>query len=54
MTEPHPIRVIIVDDHAVVRSGLSAFMLAFDDLELVGEAASGEQGLDQGVVRDMG
>jgi len=31
------------DDHAVVRSGLSAFLLAFDDLELVGEAANGEE-----------
>jgi len=35
--------VLLVDDHAVVRSGLSAFLLAFDDLELVGEAASGEE-----------
>jgi two-component system, NarL family, response regulator LiaR len=37
------IRVMIVDDHAVVRSGLAAFLLAFDDLELVAEANSGEQ-----------
>ncbi|HEY44625.1 MAG TPA: response regulator transcription factor [Anaerolineae bacterium] len=36
------IRVLLVDDHRVVRSGLSAFLLAFDDLELVGEADSGE------------
>jgi NarL family two-component system response regulator LiaR len=43
MTEPDPIRVLLVDDHAVVRSGLSAFLLAFDDLDLVGEAASGEE-----------
>lgn len=43
MTETRPIRVLLVDDHAVVRSGLSAFLLAFDDLELVGEAASGEE-----------
>lgn len=42
MTEPTSIRVIIVDDHAVVRSGLSTFLSAFDDLDLVGEAASGE------------
>jgi len=35
------IRVMIVDDHAVVRSGLSAFLLAFDDLEYVGEATGG-------------
>jgi NarL family two-component system response regulator LiaR len=43
MTEPDPIRVLLVDDHAVVRSGLSAFLLAFDDLDLVGEASSGEE-----------
>lgn len=45
MTERTPIRVMLVDDHAVVRSGLSAFLLAFDDLELVGEADSGEKAL---------
>jgi NarL family two-component system response regulator LiaR len=33
---------LLVDDHAVVRSGLSAFLLVHDDLELVGEAAGGE------------
>lgn len=43
MTENKPIRVMIVDDHAVVRSGLGAFLMAFDDLELVAEASSGEQ-----------
>jgi len=41
--ETTPIRVLLVDDHAVVRSGLSAFLLAFDDLEQVGEAGSGEE-----------
>ncbi|MEM7344157.1 MAG: response regulator transcription factor [Chloroflexota bacterium] len=35
------IRVMLVDDHAVVRSGLSAFLLAYDDLELIGEAGDG-------------
>lgn len=35
------IRVMIVDDHAIVRSGLSAFLLAFHDLKLVGEASNG-------------
>lgn len=39
-TPSKPIRVMIVDDHAVVRSGLAAFLLAQDDLELVGEAAT--------------
>jgi NarL family two-component system response regulator LiaR len=37
------IRVLLVDDHAVVRSGLGAFLMAFDDLELVAEAGSGEE-----------
>ena len=43
MSESDPIRVLLVDDHAVVRSGLSAFLLAYDDLELVGQAGSGEE-----------
>lgn len=46
MTPSHDlIRVLLVDDHAVVRSGLSAFLLAFDDLELAGEAGSGEEAI---------
>lgn len=40
-----PIRVMIVDDHAVVRSGLAAFLLAYGDLELVAEADSGHTAL---------
>ena len=43
MNDEKPIRVMLVDDHAVVRSGLGAFLMAFDDLELVAEASSGEQ-----------
>lgn len=43
MAELNPIRVLIVDDHSVVRSGLKAFLLAFDDLELAGDAGSGEE-----------
>jgi len=45
MSNGDPIRVLIVDDHAVVRSGLAAFLLAYDDLELVGEAGSGAEAL---------
>jgi two-component system, NarL family, response regulator LiaR len=37
--------VLIVDDQPVVRSGLGAFLAAFADLELVGEAGNGEQAL---------
>ena len=41
------IRVMLVDDHAVVRSGLSAFLLAHDDLDLVGEASNGKQAVER-------
>jgi len=43
MNQEDVIRVLLVDDHAVVRSGLAAFLMAFDDLELVAEASSGEE-----------
>jgi NarL family two-component system response regulator LiaR len=35
------IRVLLVDDHNVVRSGLATFLKAYDDLELIGEARNG-------------
>ncbi len=35
------IRVVIADDHSMVRSGLRIFLMAFDDLNLVGEATNG-------------
>jgi NarL family two-component system response regulator LiaR len=38
-------RVLIVDDHAMVRSGLAAFLSVSDDCELVGEAENGTQAL---------
>ena len=37
-----PIRVMLVDDHTMVRRGLATFLKVFDDLELAGEAESGE------------
>ncbi|HEX3050819.1 MAG TPA: response regulator transcription factor [Aggregatilineaceae bacterium] len=39
----HPIRVMIVDDHDMVRSGLEAFLETCDDLTLVGQATNGEE-----------
>ena len=36
------IRVVIVDDHELVRSGLESTLLLFDDIELVAQAGSGE------------
>lgn len=43
MTPEKLIRVMIVDDHAVVRSGLTAFLSVFPDLVMVGEAGNGEE-----------
>jgi NarL family two-component system response regulator LiaR len=43
MMESAPIKVLLVDDHAVVRSGLGAVLLSYDDMTLVGEAGNGEE-----------
>ncbi|OEU88496.1 LuxR family transcriptional regulator [Streptomyces abyssalis] len=40
-----PIRVLIVDDHQVVRRGLRTFLEIQDDIEVVGEAADGHEGV---------
>lgn len=40
------VRIVIVDDHNVVRSGLGAFLQVFDDFELVGEASNGKEAVD--------
>ena len=37
-----PIRVLLADDHAVVREGLRTFLSLQDGIEVVGEAADGE------------
>ncbi|MBE2223526.1 MAG: response regulator transcription factor [Anaerolineae bacterium] len=47
MPNEKEIRVLIVDDHAVVRSGLAAFLTVFDDLLLVGEAGSGAEAIQK-------
>jgi NarL family two-component system response regulator LiaR len=46
VAEQEPIRVMIVDDHDMVRSGLAVFLEAFDDLELVAEAVDGAEAVD--------
>jgi len=45
MSDNGKIRVMIVDDHAVVRSGLATFLMTCDDIEMVGEASNGEKAL---------
>jgi two-component system, NarL family, response regulator LiaR len=47
MDADRAIKVMIVDDHAVVRSGLSTFLLAFDDLEHVGDATGGAEAVSK-------
>jgi NarL family two-component system response regulator LiaR len=41
MNASQTIRVMLVDDHNVVRSGLATFLRAYEDLQLVGEAKNG-------------
>ena len=42
-----PIRVLLVDDHAMVRRGMRDFLSLHDDLEIVGEAADGAAAIEQ-------
>jgi len=42
-----PIRVFLVDDHRVVRSGVSAYLEQVEDIEVIGEAGDGQQALDR-------
>ena len=44
---PGPIRVLIVDDHEMVRNGLAMFLRVARDVDLVGEAASGAEAVRQ-------
>jgi two-component system, NarL family, response regulator LiaR len=37
-----PIRVMLVDDHPMVRRSLATMLMVFDDMQLVGEAESGQ------------
>ncbi|MFE9708445.1 response regulator [Streptomyces sp. NPDC005930] len=41
------IKVLLVDDHQVVRRGLRTFLEVQDDIEVVGEAADGAEGVDR-------
>ncbi len=61
MGRRHPIRVLLAEDHQMVREGLRALLDGLDDVEVVGEAADGEAAVrlatDRGpdvVVMDLG
>jgi NarL family two-component system response regulator LiaR len=47
MLQTKPIRVLIVDDHDMLREGLTTFLRAYPDLLLVGEASSGAESIRQ-------
>lgn len=45
MTEQQPIKVLLVDDHEMVRIGLAAVLGTEEGIEVVGEAGNGQEGL---------
>ena len=47
MTQPQRIKIMIVDDHEMLRGGIKMFIDTFDDIELVAEASNGEQAIVQ-------
>ena len=44
---PDGLTVFLVDDHAIVRSGVSAYLDMIDDITVAGEAGTGQQALDR-------
>ena len=53
MVDSELIRILIVDDHAMVRSGLRNFLYGFDWMTMVGEAANGEEAVAFCVSNDV-
>ena len=45
-----PITILVVDDHDLLREGVSSCLAAFEDLEVIGESSSGEDGLAAAVL----
>ncbi|MFC4425249.1 response regulator [Deinococcus navajonensis] len=46
-----PVRVLLVDDHAVVRQGIRMFLGTADNIDIIGEARNGQEALD--LTRDL-
>jgi DNA-binding NarL/FixJ family response regulator len=47
VTDPRPIQVLVVDDHAVVRRGVVAYLEALGDVAVAGEAGTGSEAIGQ-------
>ncbi len=48
------IRVLIADDHAIVREGVRALLKLSDDIDVVGEAANGQEAIEAARERGLG
>ena len=46
MSEEEPIKVIVVDDHDMVRRGLAAYFNTYPDITLIGEAGDGQEAVE--------
>jgi NarL family two-component system response regulator LiaR len=46
MTDLNPIKVIVIDDHDMVRRGLAAYFKTYPDISLIAEAGDGQAGVD--------
>ena len=46
-TDSGPIRILTVDDHALLRGGIAALVNAESDMKLVAEASNGEEGIEK-------
>jgi two-component system, NarL family, response regulator LiaR len=44
--DDQPIKILIVDDHGIVRKGLKAFLGEYDDFSVVGEASDGQKAIE--------
>jgi two-component system, NarL family, response regulator LiaR len=52
MTDTKPIRILIAEDHAIVRKGLRTLLSLEADIEVVGEAANGQEALAQALAQN--
>ena len=46
MNKGKPINVLVADDHLVIRSGIKAVLMVYNDINLVGEASNGQEAID--------